>query len=898
MKQEIFPRLLISLACLFMSCALPARQALFYGSSHLSNSLITTIAQTSDGLLWVGTENGLNRFDGYRFTAMQSLSQSGITRPTEVTVLYPDASHRLWVGTARGLYLHDRSTDRFLSVTFPDSLKPRVTRLTSLPDGKLAAGTSGYGTFLVDPDELVARSERDSIPGGEAAFVRPDDTTTGLTELAPKGVQLTCATADSEGNIYIGTRGDGLFWLPKHQKTIQRMEVSTLAFDLNRARVQALFVDRQGNLWVGCSQKGLLMIPLQQQPLFSTWSFAEQNQKTGTYVSAIAPAGPPQSPSAPSVWCTVEDDGVYGFSAAGRLVAHPTAPKGTESLLRDSQGAYWLGADGGLWSYDPTSGAREQKLFLADCHLNFICELPGGVLAVSDFGRGLLLFDKHSGQITHHYTMHDTDTLGRGRLANDWIFDMDVDQRDRLWIATSSGVCCYEPATRSFHPEGWEVLMSHEKCTAVEPLSSGEILIACEQGIFRWDRQQGLRREAGTEPMEGLTVGNIIEDASHELWFATNKGIWQWNSTAQTLAAYIGTYGMQEREFVQSSSCQLPDGQIHFGTADGIVSFFPDQLRTHHPSTNRVHLTAFVIADTPASTLTRSNGRAVMQEAVGDSHEFSLSYLDATFHMEFSLLDFSNAQGVTFEYRIKGENRWQRTPKGTNSIAFSHLAPKTYELEVRAQTGGTYTPTETYIITVRPPWWRTHSAMRLYLLLLLAASGAVAYAYHRHVQHQLNSEKLHFLMSAINTQDTPLTLDDMKRAISSFVQSRKHQRAQYGDSAAIADQLDQPERQSNDELLMERIVQSVNRHLDDSEFSVEQLCTEVGISRAHLHRKMKDMTGMPITEFIRNIRLEQAARLLRERKLNITQVAYSVGFSNLGYFSTVFRKHFGVSPRD
>ena len=138
----------------------------------------------------------------------------------------------------------------------------------------------------------------------------------------------------------------------------------------------------------------------------------------------------------------------------------------------------------------------------------------------------------------------------------------------------------------------------------------------------------------------------------------------------------------------------------------------------------------------------------------------------------------------------------------------------------------------------------------------------------------------------------------MKRAINSFVQSRKHQRNLYGNSATMADRLDTPEVRGNDEALMERIVQSVNRHLSDSEFTVEQLCSEAGISRAHLHRKMKEMTGMPVTEFIRNIRLEQAARLLRERKLNITQVAYSVGFSNQGYFSTVFHKHFGVTPRD
>jgi len=76
------------------------------------------------------------------------------------------------------------------------------------------------------------------------------------------------------------------------------------------------------------------------------------------------------------------------------------------------------------------------------------------------------------------------------------------------------------------------------------------------------------------------------------------------------------------------------------------------------------------------------------------------------------------------------------------------------------------------------------------------------------------------------------------------------------------------------------------------------LTKEVGISRAQLHRKLKDMTGIPTSEFIRNIRLEQAARLLKEQKLNIAQVAFEVGFSNQAHFSTVFKKHFGVSPSE
>ena len=102
----------------------------------------------------------------------------------------------------------------------------------------------------------------------------------------------------------------------------------------------------------------------------------------------------------------------------------------------------------------------------------------------------------------------------------------------------------------------------------------------------------------------------------------------------------------------------------------------------------------------------------------------------------------------------------------------------------------------------------------------------------------------------------------------------------------------------NDEVLMERIMKVINDHLSDSDFNVEVLTSEVGISRAQLHRKMKEMTGLPVSEFIRNIRLEQAVRLLKEQKVNVTQVAYAVGFSNLAHFSTVFRKQFGVSPTE
>ena len=101
-----------------------------------------------------------------------------------------------------------------------------------------------------------------------------------------------------------------------------------------------------------------------------------------------------------------------------------------------------------------------------------------------------------------------------------------------------------------------------------------------------------------------------------------------------------------------------------------------------------------------------------------------------------------------------------------------------------------------------------------------------------------------------------------------------------------------------DTQLVDRIQQILDSHLTDPEFSAQSFSNEVGLSRMHLHRKLKALTGLSTSEFIRTQRLKLAAKLLTENNVNISEVGYAVGFNQPAYFSTTFKKHFGCSPSD
>lgn len=142
----------------------------------------------------------------------------------------------------------------------------------------------------------------------------------------------------------------------------------------------------------------------------------------------------------------------------------------------------------------------------------------------------------------------------------------------------------------------------------------------------------------------------------------------------------------------------------------------------------------------------------------------------------------------------------------------------------------------------------------------------------------------------------PFELKVLHARITNLVYSSELRQKEFKMSKEI--NLSKLEVQSNDEIFLESAVQCIERHLDNSEFDVNAFADELSVSKSTLNRKIKAMTGLTTLDFIKNIRLKYACNMLEKRGMNISEVAYLVGFNNPKYFTRCFKEEFGMTPTE
>ena len=783
----------------------------FFPSDNFSSGLISSLYQDKYGSIWIATDYGLNRFDGYHFTSFLHDDKDSWSLCNNAAVcMLTDRAGRFWIGTNRGLDRYDGASNGFVHYQFPDDILPRVSDMAELPDGRLLVVTAGYGAFLLGEDGVLQPTddyadkdnnryyskvfvdsrgrfwksgydntvlmkqngkfqsfqskgepvrfierENEVLIVGNRGFMsyrnaQITEADIDLSIMAGKDVMFSSACKDAMGNLYIGTRGNGLYRVARGSRRLERVEATVLGVDLNTAKVSSILADRQGNLWLGLQQKGMVIIP--QHPMqFRNWSFQSQNINLGSSITSVCEG------DGGITWCTVQGVGVYGFDARGRVVAHPAAPDAVEFIFRDRQNHYWIGTDDGLYAYNPLSGSYSQKVSFECDKFNDMTSDSLGNIYISTFSRGFCVYNPQSGSLRNYRNSED-DTIKGGHLCNDWIMCMMPDRNGMIWMGTASGVSCFDPKTNSFNALGWNQLLDNVMCFAVCELRNGNVAIGTAHGLYLYNRKtKKTERFPESEELDDKAVSYIIQSNNGDVWCSTSVGIWQYDLSAKRFVGHVNGNGLNKKEYLYGVGMHTNNDMVYFGHNDGLVVFNPHDIESYRPSADVVYLTDLLVGRTYVNSRMELNGVQVTDKPVIESDRFTLSYLDHTVTLYFSQLNFENPSNVSFEYSVNG-SEWVRRPEGENEFTLNHLQPGTYHLQVRALAGNVYSPVKEITIEVRAPWYRTRLAYTLYLLTFLALVGFIFITYRRRANEQMNEEKMKFLINATHDIRSPLTL--------------------------------------------------------------------------------------------------------------------------------------------
>ena len=802
---------LTALFAIALSLMVWADSGELFTSGKLSSSLINCIVQDKYGYIWVGTEYGLSKFDGYRFTNYLH-NEEDTTSITDniISDLLVDKKGNLWIGCAKGLMRYNYETNNFSRLQFPDGRKPRIYSMVESHCGDILLGTAGYGLYSVKNNGIEktannrftirwerAYAERDSDVffthiyedkhhylwqsshlstftrfiekqgkvqrkdfkspyGAPVKFIqhRPQamlivcmygiiyyDYRTG--RIADAGydlgtfknhVTINNATFDHDGNLYISTSEHGALIIKKGSNKVEQLENSNSNFNLSTAFVNDIIEDKDNNLWIGCYKKGLYLLN-QRQQAFSSWSFSAQNYIIGSSVSSIAPGENGET------WCTVQNSGVFCFDASGKIIAHPTSPAGTCIIYKDRRGAYWISNGSALYSYNPHTGAYQEKLTFTSAGIYCMTDDNQGNLYISVYSKGLYIYNVESGKVT---ILNMRQRGNKGFLCNDWVRSMAFDHTGHLWIGTSNGVSCLNTKTLSFKDFGWNIILKDRQANGICEGKNGNMIIGTEEGLYLFDRKNNKTLALPhAEVLKGKQVCSIIKDHQGDLWISTTMGIWQYDQKNRQFIGHINGNGLTTREYVLGSSMHTASDLIAFGTSDGITTFYPERVRAKKMELGDVHLTNFIIDGKPINCLT---------------DEFTIPYEENSFTLEFSLLNYRNTDNISFQYRIN-EGKWNSTNEGSNAVSFNKLKPGSYTLEVRAMSNGNFSKKSTIIhIKVCDPWYASTWAFLLYFLTAAGIILYIIYRYERHRKEDLEETKMQFLINATHDIRSPLTL--------------------------------------------------------------------------------------------------------------------------------------------
>ena len=793
-----------------------------------------------DGTVWTKLGEGIFRIvphDDGTLQAVPVLEGLSLREDAFVSDFLVRESE-LWLSTADGLYRYDlagRAWKHYSHVSSdPSSLSQNfITGLAVTSDKRLIA-TSLRGINIYNP--ITDSFERIGV---DSPLLDSDF--------------INCVKVCGD-DVWLGTESAGLVQMfPKRLSVENVVHDPAVPSSLAPNPVNVLFGDSSGNFWVGNVEGGL-----------------------GHSSSFLGP--------------------FRHLTVASAGLSHDSV----SALAEDGDGMVWVGTwGGGVDVITPESPFRVLRRLVA----------PGEITDLSYVGA--LVYDQINGLMwigTNAGIFYFDPVLGRVfpalREQAFGCIGACIDSGGRLWMGGQSGVYVFDLRSRdkaagdfAFPVRNYRFKLDHpgsrtvEKIYSVCQASDGTVWLGSYgNGIYK--AQEGADGEftfVNYSTEDGLVNDNvkgIVEDGFGDLWISTDKGLSRFSPETGRFASFVTADGLASDQFYLNAYCRTSGGLLAFGHVAGLSLIDPSHSTEAQAGSN-LRFSRIAVGD-----------RVLYAK---DSHVLKLHERDRSITFDFSDLSFTPGSPTRYSSFLEGQDDgWVDLPAGLHTLHFTSMHHGRHILHIRSYDARGLKSGECSLpIRVVPYFYHSWLFYALVLLMLGAAFAAwqnwrmrslvrqreqlQATVEERTREISLQKRMLEEKAEALDRQNKVLTMQNEELA------GRKILSAQEARPA-----------ETRDEKFVAKAVETIRELYKDPDLDVTAFCEAMGMSKTLLNNRLQETVGQSIGQFIRSYRLSIAREMLVgnriTRNMNISEIAYEVGFNDPKYFTRCFSKEYGVSP--
>ncbi len=746
-KRIIFFSLLM-----FISSILQAQTYYFDNYSvedGLNSSKVYSLLQDQNDYIWLGTAGGVSRFDGINFENFTS--ENGLAAKGVFTV-FADSRGNLWFGHIDGgITRYDGTKFEILE---PDSIPINgdITSITETKEGYLWITTSGNGAILFkNPFDDIDQVSTEIFMGKEglsdkvfSSLLTREGTYYCLTDVGVKIYNKrdnrfdnyllrdmtkywmkTVMFEDSQGNLWFGTYNGGLYkYLPDKKKMI----IYDKRDGLVKNWISYITEDSQGNIWVGTWGGGITRFTGEKMT-----NFTLDNGLIASHIQCIT------EDREGNILIASQYHGLSIFKGESFITIIPEEglpDKNVWAIQQDKTGKFWFGTNKGICVFDPLKTGKEKirilnrEKNLIDNKIRFIKEDQENNLWIGSSGGGVFqylidkekfVFDSYLNKLLYYdlivnameidnknrlwvgtnegLIVWDNDK-GEGitytqinGLAGNGITSLFMDSKGNMWIGSErkKGLTKYVAAKDTFiriSPEN-ELVPK----TMAEDLN-GNIWIGTNSGVFVVEKDRIEKHYTRADGLLSNIVSVINVDDSNNIYIGFNNGLNKFSRIEKKIYTFTEKNGYVGIETKDNASFKDADGNLWFGTANGVTRYDPGKARKNIPE-----------------PLTHIKSLKVNYESRDMISGMSLNHAEKSLTFDYYSISLSNPAAVRYKVMLEGaEDDWRPVTTTTRAI-YPSLAPGRYIFKVVAKnSSGTWNPEPiSFSFTIRPPfyqsWW-------------------------------------------------------------------------------------------------------------------------------------------------------------------------------------------------